>query len=264
MSQYIIISTYRPLSGRSYVKLPAKFRSPRKGLINIKYKDQTFFLCCHLKHLNSVKIRQERITQTDKELVNNLDYDGIKFSVDKEDFSKIETKNNICINVCCYENKLVFPIHISDQKFENLMDLLLVSDENKSHYVYIKAFNRYMFHKTKHKNKQYFCKSCLQCFSNKNVLIEHEEVCLSIKIRKRNSRVKQIPVSFKIYANFECNLKSVKNYEGSYSKKHQDCILCSFVYKLVCVDDNFIKKIVVFKGENVAFTYCNKIVKITF
>ena len=55
----------------------------------------------------------------------------------------------------CYENKLTFPIYVSDQKFENLMDLLLVIDENKSHYVYIKDFDRFMFHKTKNKNKKY-------------------------------------------------------------------------------------------------------------
>ena len=48
------------------------------------------------------------MTQTGKELANDLDYDGIKFPVDKEDFSKVETKNNICINVYCYEKKLVF------------------------------------------------------------------------------------------------------------------------------------------------------------
>ena len=77
------------------------------------------------------------MTQTDKELANDLDYDGIKFPVDKEDFSKIETTSNICIDVYCYENKLVFPIHIPDQKFENLMDLLLVIDKNKLHYVHI-------------------------------------------------------------------------------------------------------------------------------
>ena len=59
------------------------------------------------------------------------------------------------------------------------MDLLLVIDGDKSHYVYIKDFNRFMFQKTKNKNKKYFCKSYLQCFSNKNVLIEHIEVCLS-------------------------------------------------------------------------------------
>ena len=60
------------------------------------------------------------------------------------------------------------------------MDLLLVIDENKSRYVYIKDFDRFMFQKTKNKNKTCFCKSCLQCFSSKNVLTEHKEVCLRI------------------------------------------------------------------------------------
>ena len=56
----------------------------------------------------------------------------------KNDFGKIEKKNNICINVFCYEDRLVSPKYISDQKFENSMGLLFVTDSDKSHYVYIK------------------------------------------------------------------------------------------------------------------------------
>ena len=56
----------------------------------------------------------------------------------------------------CYENRLIFPICLSNQKFENLTDLLLVIDENKSHYVYITDFDKCMFHKTKNKNKNTF------------------------------------------------------------------------------------------------------------
>ena len=36
------------------------------------------------------------------------------------------------------------------------MALLLLIDDNKSHYVYINDFNRFMFHKTKNKNKNGF------------------------------------------------------------------------------------------------------------
>ena len=32
----------------------------------------------------------------------------------------------------CYENNLVYPVHITDEKFENFMDLLMIADENKS------------------------------------------------------------------------------------------------------------------------------------
>ena len=61
--------------------------------------------------------------------------------IEEKDFNKIEGKNNVCINVFGYENRLVFPIYISDQKFEGLMDLLLLIDNDKSHYVYINYFN---------------------------------------------------------------------------------------------------------------------------
>ena len=91
--------------------------------------------------------------QKDKEFVNDLNYEGIKLSMSGNDFNKIETKNNLYMNVFCYENKLTFPINISDQKFENLMDLLLMIDENKSHYVYIKDFDIYISQNKKQKRE---------------------------------------------------------------------------------------------------------------
>ena len=118
----------------------------------------------------------ERITQNNKKLANDLDYDGIGFLVREKDFSKIETKNNICINVFCYENGGTFPIYVSDQEFKNSINLLLVINDDKLHYVYIKNFNSFMFHETKNKNKKYFCKSCLHCFSSKNVLTKQRSL----------------------------------------------------------------------------------------
>ena len=93
------------------------------------------------------------------------------------------------------------------------MDLLLLIDDGKSNYVYIKDFDRFMFHKTNNKNKKWFCRNRLQCFSSKNVLIKHRENCLSIngkqsvkleeRIIKFENYFKQLPVPFKIYADFE-------------------------------------------------------------
>ena len=62
----------------------------------------------------------------------------------EKDFSKIEVKNNISINVFGYENDLDFPIYVSDQKFEDSVDLLLLIDDDKSHYVCIKDFDRFV------------------------------------------------------------------------------------------------------------------------
>ena len=102
-------------------------------------------------------------------------------------------------------------------------------------------------------------------------MTKHKEACLSINgaqsVRLEKGTIefknyfKQIPVPFKIYADFECNLKSVESYEGSYSKKYQDHVPCSFAYKLVCVDDKFTKAIVFLRGKNAACKFIEAILK---
>ena len=51
---------------------------------------------------------------------------------------------------------MVYPVHITDEKFIDCIGLLMMADENKSHYVYIKDFNRFICNKTKNKNKKQF------------------------------------------------------------------------------------------------------------
>ena len=106
-SQYINITTHKPLIGSSYLDLPIELRSPRKGLINIKNNDQQCFLSCHVRHINPAKDHPGRIKKTDRRLASNHKYDRIEFPVQEEDFRKIEVQNNICINVFGYENELV-------------------------------------------------------------------------------------------------------------------------------------------------------------
>ena len=118
-----------------------------------------------------------------------------------------------CINVFCYENKLNYSVYLSDENFKDPMNLLFISDENKSHYVYIKDFDRFMFSVTKSKKKKYFCKSCLQCLSTEKVLIDHREDCLvingkqSVKLGRGwisfKNYFKQLPVPLKIFDDFE-------------------------------------------------------------
>ena len=51
----------------------------------------------------------------------------------------------------------------------------MITDENKSHYIYIKDFNRFMCNKTKNKNKKHFYKSIVY-----SILIVQKS-CKSIK-----------------------------------------------------------------------------------
>ena len=59
-SQYINISTYKPLSGSFYINLPVELRSPKKGVINIAKKDQKYFLWCDVRHINLSKNTQRQ------------------------------------------------------------------------------------------------------------------------------------------------------------------------------------------------------------
>ena len=61
-SHYINITTYQPLNGSSYIELPMKLRNPKKGLINMKNKDNEWFRWCHIRHLNPQKKNPQRIS----------------------------------------------------------------------------------------------------------------------------------------------------------------------------------------------------------
>ena len=120
----------------------------------------------------------------------------------------------------------------SDQKFEDSLDLLLLIDDDESHFVYIlKVLSDLCFIKQKIKAKNGSVKvvhSVLvvkMCSQNKEGITEFENY------------FKQIPVPFKIYSDFEFNLGGDESHEGSYTKKYQDHVPCSFAYKVVCIDD---------------------------
>ena len=88
-----------------------------------------------------------------------------------------------------------------------------------------------------------------------------QSVILEEGIIEFENYFKQIPVSFKIYADFECNLRVVESHKGSDTKKYQDHIPCTFAYKVVGVDDTFTKQIVVYRGENAAYEFIKAILK---
>ena len=102
-------------------------------------------------------------------------------------------------------------------------------------------------------------------------MIKDKENCLNINgkqsvklvkgITELENHFKQIPVSFKTYADFELNLRGVERYKGYYKRKYQDHVPCNFAYKVVCDDDTFIKPIVVYRGENAAYEFIKAILK---
>ena len=85
----------------------------------------------------------------------NLIMEALNFLSLRKILTRLKTKYHICINVFSYENNLVYPVYVSNEKFEDCVDLLLIMDNKKSHHVCIKDFNRFTSNKTGCKNKKH-------------------------------------------------------------------------------------------------------------
>ena len=109
------------------------------------------------------------------------------------DYEIIEERFNINVNVFGYENR-VFPLHVSKKSNEQVLNVLLISNEETSHYVFIKDFNRLIYLKTKPKERKHFCMSCWQNFTTKEILNNHRERGLLINETQVNKTQTQTQV----------------------------------------------------------------------
>ena len=244
------------------------------------------FRWCHVRHLNQQKKDPQRIKKEDKRLIEGLNYEGIKFPVSQKHYNKVKKQNNIRINVFGYEKGQPFPIHISKEAFEDQMNLLLITKDEKKHYVLIKDFNAFMYNQSKHKEKKHFCMSCVQCFSSESNLVKHTNNCLTINgsqainmpkqgenILKFNNFHKQLPVPFVIYADFEAITKKVQGCEQSkemkkdkdrksYTEAYQTHEDCGYGSKVVCCyRERHSKPIQTYRGENAVYKFVEKMLE---
>lgn len=159
------------------------------------------------------------------------------------------------------------------------MNLLLIADDEKTHYVLIKDFNRFMYNQTKHKSKKHFCMFCLQHFTSEEILNKHKENCIAINgtqaikmpdksnnILKFNNFHKQLPVPFVIYADFEALTEKVSgcqpSTEKSFTQAYQKHTDCGYGYKVVCCyDDKYTKPINIYRGPKAVYKFMDAMLK---
>ena len=229
--------------------------------------------------MNPQEKDSQRIKRDDKQYIEKLNYKGVIFPVSQKHHNKIEKRNSIKINVFGYEEKQPYPIHISKEMFEDQMNLLLITKDEKKHYVLIKDFNRFMYNQSKHKERKHFCMYCLQCFKSESILTKHVDNCLIINgkqainmpregenILKFNNFHKQQAVPFVIYADFEAITKNVQGYkpndDKSYTEAYQTREDCGYGYKVVCCyKDKYSKPIQMYRGQNAVYKFMEKMLE---
>jgi hypothetical protein len=119
---------------------------------------------------NPEKHHWELVSKHLKKVCKDLGLEDIKMPVSVKDMHKIEKQFNISINVFGHKDSDIYQIRITTEEYDKHVDLLYTENEETSHYVLIKDFNKLNCKITKHKNKQHFCRWCIQHFTTKKFL----------------------------------------------------------------------------------------------
>ena len=179
----------------------------------------------------------------------------------------------ISINVFGFEG-VVYPLRLSERKSEQrerseneqTINLLLISDGEKQHYCLIKSLSRLLSSQVSgHKESNVFCLNCLNHFPNEEKLKIHEEYCLKnqairIEMPEEGSLVtfihhqRSIKVPFVVYADFEAFTEEIstceQNDKFSFTQKYQKHKPSGFCYKIVCFDERYNQKPVLFRARS--------------
>ena len=197
--------------------------------------------------IKSSRKNSERMDIKLREKSEILNWEGLKFPVNLSDINKFENHNySISVNVFGYET-LVYPLRISKHhhKRESTVNLLLISDNTKQHYGWIKDINKLLSLQTsKHGHVRHLYFRCLNTFNSEKSLASHHEYCKShdaikIELLEEGSKIsfknhnRSMRVPFIIYADFESFTPQLStcepNPDKSYTKQYQKHIPADFV-----------------------------------
>ena len=112
---------------------------------------------CLVRYLHPVDHYPGGIIKVYRLFGDKLDIKDIKFPVKIKVIHKIEKNNSISISAFGHENKVKYSIYMSKKRFEEKpVDLLLIEEEGKWHYVFIKDFNTFIYDHTLRLGKKTF------------------------------------------------------------------------------------------------------------
>ena len=237
---------HNPLQVGTYIPTP----NGLKGVVNVKNNDNKCIIWSILANFYPAKQNSERLNKyTAREL--DLNVTGVRFPTPIADIKKIEEQNNMSIHVFLYD-KEVTPFRISKQEKDRHVNLLILNDADRFHYVLIRSFRLLL--KEKSTNVK-FCFNCLQRFSHQKYLDNHKPYC--IKTQKTvfpeeneyihfKSHQRQLRAPFVIYADFECFTKKT-----DHPNEYQRHIPSGFCYHIVSTAEQHNKGPISYTGPDV-------------
>ena len=233
------VAKYAPVAGSSYIKLPAII-ARKKAVINIKNQDMKCFIWSVLAGLYPHKRNAEKVTKYSAH-EKSVDSTGLKMPMELNAIPEFEVKNNLRINVYGYTDEGLEVLYISERKMGTCINLLLLLEDEKSHYCLIKNLDRLLSTQRVHHGKKFFCHRCLLPMYSSERLSEHSQYCAASGKRilmpkedhcefRNVHKMQRRP--FIMYADFECLTEKIPmckpNSNVSYTVKYQKHTPSSF------------------------------------
>lgn len=289
---YVNISKYRAYRGGSYLELDDYLKN-KKCCINIKNDDDKCLQWCIIYHFKKDIITKDpqRITKY-KPYENMFDFSSIKFPTPLRDIKKVEEIINKGINVFIYdkETKNVLPTSITQRRDDDVINLLLIKEGDKQHFVYVKKLDILISQPKfdedgKHANKvMYPCPNCLHRFTTQTLLDKHrEDGCdlfepqkIEYPTKKFNEATKEYEMptikfvnhanKFKqpvvIYADFETICQKIEHTHDSNkssSTKFIKQVPCGFCFNVVSDYSQLNLGMEFYRGENAVQKFLKKL-----
>ena len=270
-TMYVNIAKYAPLKGSSYIELP-KYLKNKKALINVKNEDQKCLMWALLSALYPVGKNSDRVSKYEP-YENELNFTGVNFPVPLNQMPKVEQLNNLAINVFGFsESAGVHPLYMTKDHSASSINLLLITEvkdgKTKSHYCWIKDFNRLCFDQTRHKERKHFCLRCISPHSSERTLQEHMIYCRGVDtppchavfpeksedgtnptIKFKNSK-NMMKAPYVIYADTESIIRPVDSPNtDSNTVQTSEHVPCSFAYVIVRSDGKVVSE-KLYRGED--------------
>lgn len=265
----IQISFSKIIKTGSYISTP-KMIADKKCCVNIKNEDDDkCLLWCILafKHYDDIGKKENRTNPKyyEKYLNEIIEPQGITYPINiNKDIPKFEKLNNFKINIFTFEDNKVNVLYNSrDRTCNTIIDLLLVKDDDKQHFLLIRDFSRLMRTKEHTNAKGHYCRYCLNaCFDSDEKLQVHINDCINYEavravlpneddnkmIFKGHQNTFKHP--FFITADFEATLIPYQDDTSSNTIKYQEHKPNSFGLKFECIYPEYNKDVIIINNEN--------------
>jgi hypothetical protein len=258
----IHVAQFRPLAGSSYIETPASIKV-KHAVINVQNNDNQCFRWAILSAMYPATKNANRVCNYEP-FVERVNWTGLKFPVTLSQIPMFERNNpNLRINVYVFveEDMEVIPVYISKcLAREKQIDLLLLREGDKSHYVWIKKMSALVCHRSTNRSHVFICPHCIHPYTTEESFNRHLPECSQHKRQKVSlpkkdekwlfwkSENKTEYCPYVIYADFESYLSPVQ--QGGGKGVVNEHIPSGFCCYTVSRDEEFCSKPVLYSGPN--------------